>query len=118
VTDVKTRRAGSSWFARIHTLGMAHGGTQEKQLLLSTDSGTVEIHLGPAAFLASKKLEIGTHDTLAVKGSRIMIGESPVILAREVRKGDNTWALRDSTGRVLVAIAVVKVVALATVLRH
>jgi hypothetical protein len=136
VTEVKTHRPGASWFARIHTLGLAHTGAQEQQLLLKTDTGTVEIHLGPTEFLTAKKVEIGKHDTLAVRGSRIMLGESPVVLAREVRKGDSTWTLRDSTGRplwssslseprgfwttkrVLVAIAVVKVVALATVLRH
>jgi hypothetical protein len=136
VAHVKTGRSGLYWLSRIHTLGMGHSGVQETQLLLKTDTVMVEIHLGPTAFLTERKVEIRKGDTLDVTGSRIMIGESQVVLAREIRKGDNAWTLRDSTGqplwsssrseargfwttkRVLVAIAVVKVVALATVLRH
>jgi hypothetical protein len=136
VKDVRTLRSQSSWFSRIHTLGVGHAGVEEKRLVLKTDTGTVEIHLGPTKFLAAQKAQIAKRDTLEVRGSRITIGESHVVLARVIRKGDTTWRLRDSTGaplwntsagerrgfwttrRVLVAIAVVKVVALATVLRH
>jgi hypothetical protein len=75
-------------------------------------------------------------DTLEVTGSRVTIGESQVVLAREIRKGDRAWTLRDAEGhplwassqrrrrgfwtttRVLLAVVAVKVVALATVLRH
>jgi hypothetical protein len=136
VADVKTGRSALYWLSRIHTLGLGHTGVQEKQLLLRTDTGTVEIHLGPTAFLTEKKVEIREGDTLEVSGSRVTIGESQVVLAREIRKGDSTWTLRDATGqplwsssqteprgfwttkRVILAIVVVKVAALATVLRH
>jgi hypothetical protein len=109
---------------------------QEKRLLLKTDIGKVEIRLGPTAFLTEKNVEIRKGDTLEVIGSRIPIGKSHVVLAREIRKGDNAWVLRDATGqplwssvsteargswtkkKVLLAVVVIKVVALATVLRH
>lgn len=136
VKDVKTGRSGWYWLSRVHTLGLGHTSPKAKELRLMTDTGMVEIHLGPTAFLTEKKVEIRKGDTLEVSGSRIMIGEAHVVLAREIRKGDKAWTLRDSTGqplwssslgeargfwtkkRVLVAIALVKVVALATVLRH
>ena len=136
VADITTGRSRLHWVSRIHTLGLGDSGVQETELLLKTETETVEVHLGPTAFLAERKVEIRKGDTLDVTGSRISIGESQVVLAREIRKGDNAWTLRDSTGqplwsssrseargfwttnRVLVAIAVVKVVALATVLRH
>lgn len=134
VADVKTTgRSALYWLFRIHTLGQGQTGVQEKQLLLKTDTGTVQIQLGPTAFLTEKNVEIRKGDILEVTGSRVTIGESQVVLAREIRNGDDTWALRDATGqplwssvqrgfwtkkRVLVAVVVIKGVALATVLRH
>jgi hypothetical protein len=136
VADVKTGRSALDRLIQIHTLGQGRTGVPEKQVLLRTDSGTVEIHLGPTAFLNEKKVEIREGDTLEVTGSRVTIGESDVVLARDIRKGDHVWTLRDATGqplwssvrtearrfwttkRVLLAVVVIKVVALATVLRH
>lgn len=136
VADVKTGRSALYWVSRIHTLGLGHTGVQEETLLLKTDTGTVQIHLGPSAFLTEKKVEIRKGDTLELIGSRVTVGEAQVVLAREIRRGDNAWTLRDATGRplwsssptksrgfwtkkrVVLAIVAVKVVALATVLRH
>lgn len=136
VADVKTGRSAMYWLARIHTLGLGNEGVQAKQLLLKTDTGTIQINLGPTAFLTERKVEIRKGDTLEVTGSRVTIAESPVVLAREIRKGDSTWTLRDATGlplwtsaqteargfwtkkKVFLAIVVAKVVAVATVLRH
>lgn len=137
VADVKTGGRGPlGWLLRVHTLGLAHNGVQEKRLFLKTDTDTVEIQLGPTAFLNEKKVEIRKGDTLEVIGSRVTIGESQVVLAREIRKGDDAWMLRDAAGqplwssvqteargfwttkKVLLTVVVIKVVALATVLRH
>lgn len=136
VADVKSGRSALYWFSRIHTLGLGHMGAPEKRLLLKTDTETVEIQLGPTALLTEKKVEIREGDTLEVTGSRITIGEPHVVLAREIRKADNAWALRDATGqplwsasqteargfwttkKVLLLVVVTKVVLLATVLRH
>jgi hypothetical protein len=136
VADVKTGRSALHRLIQIHTLGQVQTGVQEKQVLLNTDTGTVEIELGPTTFLNAKKVEIRKGDTLEVTGSRVAIGESHVVLAREIRNGDTAWTLRDATGqplwspvqtqargfwttkRILLAAVVVKVAALATVLRH
>lgn len=136
VADVKTGRSALYWLLRIHTLGQGQMETEKKLLLLTTDTGTVEVQLGPTAFLTEKKVEISEGDILEVTGSRVKIGESQVVLAREIRKGDITWTLRESTGqplwssveakargfwstkKVLLTVVVVKIVALATVLRH
>jgi hypothetical protein len=136
VADVKGGRSALYWFSRIHTLGLGHMRAADKQLLLKTDTETVEIHLGPTAFLTNQKVEISQGDTLEVTGSRVTIGESQIVLAREMRKGADTWMLRDAAGqplwssgpteargfwttkKVLLTIVAIKVVALATVLRH
>ena len=92
VADVKTGG---------HTIGQGQSGVQETRILLKTDTGTVEIHLGPTAFLAERKVEITAGDTLEVTGSRVTIGESHVVVAREVRNSENAWTLRDATGQPL-----------------
>jgi hypothetical protein len=137
VTDVKAGGPGRlGWLMKVHTLGLGHKGVQEKQLLLKTDTDTVRIHLGPTAFLTDQKVEVRKGDTLAVTGSRVTIGDSQLVLAREIRKADTTWTLRDAGGqprwsvaqterrgfwttkKVLLTVVAVKVALLFTVLRH
>jgi hypothetical protein len=82
VTDVKSGQSRLSRVFQFHTLGLGHKGVQEKQLLLKTDTETVQIHLGPTAFLTENNVEIRKGDTLEVTGSRITVSDSHVILAR------------------------------------
>ena len=99
---------------------------------MKTDADALRIHLGPSAFLTDQKVEIRNGDTLEVTGSRVTLGDAGVVLAREIRKGDNVWTLRDATGeplwssaqteargfwttkKVLLTVVVVKVVLLFT----
>lgn len=136
VEDVNNGRSAWRWLSRIHTLGLVRTAVPEKQLLLNTETGTIQIHLGPAAFLTEKHVEIRKGDTLKVTGSRVTIGDSQVVLAREMRKGDDMWMIRDAAGqplwssgsteargfwttkKVLLVVVATKVVLLATVLRH
>lgn len=136
VDDLKGGRSAMYWFSKVHTLGFGHMRAPDKQLLLKTDSETLAVQLGPAAFLDEKDVEIRKGDTLEVTGSRVTSGPSPVILARQLRKGSTTWVLRDPAGqplwsstqaeprrfwttkKILVVAVVAKVVLLTTVLRH
>lgn len=136
VADVNSGRSVFSRLLGIHTLCLGHTGVQEKQLLLKTDTDTLRIHLGPTAFLTERKVEIRKGDTLEVTGSSVTIGDAQIVLAREIRKANNAWTLRDAAGqplwssaqtesrgfwtktKVLLAILAVKVALLATVLRH
>jgi hypothetical protein len=47
-------------------------------------------------------VHIKTGDALEVIGSRVMVGESHVVLARDVRKGDQAWTLRAAEGEPLI----------------
>jgi hypothetical protein len=136
VVDVKSGQSLLSRLVGIHTLGLGHKRVQERQLLVKTDTETVRVHLGPTAFLTDKKVETRKGDTVEVTGSRVTIGDSQVVLAREIRKADRAWTLRDAAGqplwsaaqteargfwtttKVLLAVVAVKVALLATVLSH
>jgi hypothetical protein len=71
------------------------GGTH---LTLKTNTETLEVHLGPTAFLNEKKLAITKGDMLVITGSRVTLDGERVYIAKEVKKGDNTWTLRDAAG--------------------
>jgi hypothetical protein len=71
------------------------GGTH---VTLRTNSETLEVHLGPTAFLNEKKLAIAKGDMLVITGSRVTLDGERVLIAKEVKKGDSTWTLRDAAG--------------------
>jgi hypothetical protein len=77
------------------------GMMQGTHIMLKTDKETIEVHLGPTAFLTEKKLELAKGDAVEVIGSRVKIGESDALLAREIKKGEASLALRDANGRPL-----------------
>jgi hypothetical protein len=72
------------------------GGTH---LVLKTEKDSVEVHLGPTAYLAEKGITIAKGDRLEILGSQATVDNEPVLIARQIRKGDSTWALRDASGR-------------------
>jgi hypothetical protein len=71
------------------------GGTH---ITLKTSAETLEVHLGPTAFLNEKRVAIAKGDTLVVVGSRVTVDGDSVFLAKEVKKGDSAWTLRDAAG--------------------
>jgi hypothetical protein len=71
------------------------GGTH---LTLKSSTETLEVHLGPTAFLNEKKVAIAQGDTLEITGSRVTVDGERVFIAREVKKGDSTWMLRNAAG--------------------
>jgi hypothetical protein len=71
------------------------GGTH---ITLKTSAETLEVHLGPTAFLNEKKVTIAKGDTLVVVGSRVAVDGDRVFIAKEVKKGDSVWTLRDAAG--------------------
>jgi hypothetical protein len=71
------------------------GGTH---ITLKTSGETVEVHLGPTAFLSDKKVAIAKGDTLVIVGSRVTVDDERVFIAKEVKKGDSVWILRDAAG--------------------
>jgi hypothetical protein len=70
-------------------------------LTLAMATETIDVYLGPAAMLDAKNVTIARGDTVTILGSRIMLGSTPVLLAKEITRGDETWTLRDTAGFLL-----------------
>jgi hypothetical protein len=76
----------------------AMGGTH---MVMKTERETIGVHVGPTAYLTAAGLTLAKGDTLEVVGSRVTIDKDPVVIVKQIRKGDNTWTLRDGSGRPL-----------------
>lgn len=73
-------------------------GWSGTHLLVRTDKEDLDVHLGPAAFVAQSGFGFAKGDQIEVCGSRVKIGATDALLAREVRKGGKTLVLRDANG--------------------
>jgi len=67
-------------------------------LALKTGAETLDVHLGPSAFLTAKKFEIAAGDQVEVIGSRIEYEGADTLLAREIKNGDKILILRNAQG--------------------
>jgi hypothetical protein len=67
-------------------------------LIVAAPSGSIAVHVGPAAFVASKKVTFAKGDAVTVVGSRVTMAGQEVIIAREITKGDQVLTLRDAKG--------------------
>jgi hypothetical protein len=73
-------------------------GWQGLHLKLKTESGVVEVHMGPSWFAQEKGFEFAKGDAIEVLGSRQTLGGVDSLLAREITRGDKTLILRDARG--------------------
>jgi hypothetical protein len=66
---------------------------------VKTTTESIEAHLGPTAWLREQGVDLTEGDVVDISGWRVTMGETPVLLAREITKGSTTWTLRHGTGR-------------------
>jgi len=78
--------------------GHGQGPNLGVQLELKTDKGTLEVHLAPAPYIEHQGMKIEPKDKIEVKGSRVAVGNKTLLLAAQVKKGDQTLKLRDDKG--------------------
>jgi hypothetical protein len=59
------------------------------------------VHFGPVDFLNKQKISVAAGEAVEITGSRVTMGGERVLLARQIKKGTQSWTLRDATGRPL-----------------
>jgi hypothetical protein len=67
-------------------------------LSLRTEKEKITVFLGPNLYIAQLPAQIKILDRVQVTGSKITWAGKPVILAAEVKKGDQVLKLRDPNG--------------------
>jgi len=67
-------------------------------LVLALPAGPLEVHVGPASFVSSKNVAFTKGDALTIVGSKVTMAGQEVVIAREIKKGDQVLTLRDAKG--------------------
>ena len=73
-------------------------GYTDLHLIMDTEKGPMEVHLGPVAFLTKRGFEFAKGDAVVVTGSRISAADGEVLVAREIRKNEKTLTVRNARG--------------------
>ena len=74
------------------------GNFEGTHLVVKTETGTVLVHVAPAAFLKEIDTAFAKGDQVQVVGSKAPGATEEEILAREITVGTNTTTLRDEKG--------------------
>lgn len=73
-------------------------GWSGMHLLVTTASGTFDVHVGPSDYIAQRQFSFAKGDQIEVTGSKIQAGETATLIAREIKTGGQTLTLRDAQG--------------------
>ena len=76
----------------------ARGQMMGTHLTVQTAEGVREVMLGPTQFIASKQFSFAKGDSIDVTGSKVTMGGSEYVVARQVVKDGKTLTLRDKAG--------------------
>ncbi len=96
--DTKTVETVKGTVESIDSIKGPRGRAEGIHLSLKTEKETIVVHLGPSWYIGKQDVKIKTNDNVEVKGSRITLQGKPVILAAEVRKGNEVLSLRNAEG--------------------
>jgi hypothetical protein len=67
-------------------------------VILKTDSGTMEVHVGPTTYIEKQQFLLAKGDHIEVLGSQVKIGGKDAFLARQITKEGKKLVLRDQNG--------------------
>ena len=95
--DPKTEVTMSGTVDRV-TQVSGHRGWQGTHLFVKTDTGTIEVHLGPADYIASQQFSFAAGDAVEVTGSKVKMQDTDALIAREINKEGKTLVLRNAQG--------------------
>lgn len=76
----------------------ARGQMMGTHLTVKTADGAQEVMLGPSQFITSRGFTFSKGDSVEVTGSKMTMGGSEYVIARELVKDGKTLTLRDKTG--------------------
>ena len=79
--------------------GRGRGGMGGTHLVVKTEKDAVAVHVGPTAYLAEKGITLAKGDKLEILGSKVTVDNETFLIARQIKKANNTWSLRDASGR-------------------
>jgi hypothetical protein len=94
-----TMETVSGRILRIDKMTPGSNMQQGAYLLLETKKGNRIVHLGPVWWVENQDVHLNTKEQVEVTGSRVMVNDKPVIIASEIKRGEDILRLRDERGR-------------------
>ena len=73
-------------------------GWNGTHLMLKTESGSMDVHVGPSAYVKEQGFSFAAGEQIEVLGSKATMGGSEALIAREIKKDGKTLVLRDAQG--------------------
>jgi len=73
-------------------------GWNGTHLRLRTEAGQMDVHAGPSSYIAAQGFSFAKGDQIEVLGSKVELGGSEALIAREIKQGDKTLVLRNAQG--------------------
>jgi hypothetical protein len=77
------------------------GPAQGLRLRVKFAQETLPVVLGPIVYVEKQDVKIQAGDRVEVKGSRMTVRGQPLIVAAELRKGDQVLTMRNASGEAL-----------------
>jgi hypothetical protein len=74
-------------------------GVPATHLMLQDGPQMIEVFVGPTIYLTAQGMIFAKGESVEVTGSKVQISGAPALLARQIKKGDKSLALRDESGR-------------------
>lgn len=100
--DLKTVETLSGEVTEVQKFSPGRGGPpQGLRLLVKFPQETLLVILGPIAFVEKQNVKFAPGDRVEVKGSKITVQGESLIVAGEVRKGDQVLKMRNNNGEAL-----------------
>jgi hypothetical protein len=100
--DLKTVETLSGEVMAVEKFSPGRGGPpQGLRLRVKFPQETLLVILGPIVYVEQQNVKFGAGDRVEVKGSRMTVRGEPLIVAAEVKKGDQVLKMRNATGEAL-----------------
>ncbi len=96
--DAKTETVVTGSVEEVKSIPSPGRGGGGVHLVISTPTGSIEVHVGPASFVSSKHVTFDKGDHVTVTGSKVRMEGQDVLIAREIKKGEQVLTLRDAQG--------------------
>jgi hypothetical protein len=96
--DVKTVETFQGAIARIEKIACRRAGMYSVSFLAQQDKESIPVYLGPGWYVEKHNVKLAEGDKVRVVGSRITIKKRPIMLAKEIKKGEQVLRLRDDKG--------------------
>jgi hypothetical protein len=100
--DLKTEETLSGEVTAVEKFSPGRGGPpQGLRLMVKFPQETLLVILGPIVYVEQQNVKFAPGDRVEVKGSKMTVRGKPIIVAAEVKKGDQALKMRNAKGEAL-----------------